>query len=133
MRSALIPAFLAASLFVAAPVAAGVTDAATVTPPLPGITQGLDRSLWCATMASTIARKALASGDRRTLNAIGPFALALSRQVATHFVAARFGKPDIASYFDLYEIEITAVLAGTSPQRYSAEECRAVVAELVVA
>jgi hypothetical protein len=129
MRSAL----LAASLVVAAPVSSGIADSTTVAPPLPGITQGLDRSLWCATMVSTIARNALAAGDHRTLEAIGPVALALSRQVATHFVAAHFGKPDIASYIDLYATEITAVLSGAAPQRYTPDECRAVVAQLVVA
>jgi hypothetical protein len=133
MRSILTVTLLVASLFVAAPVAAQIEPAASISPPLPGLTEGLDRSLWCATMASTIARKALLAGDRQTLEMMGPFALALSRQVATHFVAAHFPKPDIESYIDLYETEITAVLAGTSPQRYGPDECHAIVVQQLVA
>lgn len=130
MRSTRLALLLAASLVIAAPASARVAEQAT--PPLPGISEEADQSLWCATMASQLARSALDQGDQQAFEALAPMAMALSRQVSTMFVVLHVGEPDIAGYLDLYAIEITSVIAGTSPERYAPEQCQGIVAPQVL-
>lgn len=130
MRSTRLALLLAASLVIAAPASARVAEQAT--PPLPGISEEADQSLWCATMASQLARSALDQGDQQAFEALAPMAMALSRQVSTMFVVLHVGEPDIAGYLDLYAIEITSAIAGTSPERYAPEQCQGIVAPQVL-
>ena len=130
MRSTRLALLLAASLVVAAPASNGAAE--PVTPPLPGISETTDQSLWCATMASHLARSALDQGDQQAFEVLAPMALALSRQVSTMFVVLHVGEPDITGYLDLYAIEITSVIAGTSPERYAPEQCQGIVAPQVL-
>lgn len=130
MRSIRLALLLAPSLVMAAPASARAAE--PVMPPLPGISEEADQSLWCATMASQLARSALEQGDQRTFEALAPMAMALSRQVSTMFVVLHVGKPDIAGYLDLYATEITNVIAGTSPERYAPEQCQGIVAPQVL-
>ena len=125
MRSTPVALLLAASLAVATPASARFDEAAA--PPLPGISQEADQSLWCATMASHLAETALNQGDRQAFEALAPMAMALSRQVSTMFVALHVGEPDVRGYLDLYATEISAVIAGTSPERYAPEQCQGIV------
>lgn len=133
MRSTSIPLLLAASLVLAAPASAqlDLPDPADI--PLPGLSEHADQSLWCATMASQLAQSALDAGDQQTFEVLSPLAMQLSRQVSTLFVAMHFDEPDIRSYLDLYSVEINAVLAGTSPERYAPEQCRGIAVPDVVA
>ena len=133
MRSVRFPLLLAATLVLAAPASAQLSAAPTDLGPLPGLSEEIDQSLWCATMASQLAQSALDAGDQQTYEAIAPLGMQLSRQVSTFFVALHFGEPDIATYLDLYSSEITAVLAGTAPERYAPEQCRALVVPDVIA
>lgn len=134
MRSTSIPLLLAASLAVAAPAAAQLTARdATLPGPLPGLSEEIDQSLWCATMAGQLAQTALDAGDQQTFEVLAPLASQLSRQVSTFFVALHFDEPDIRSYLDLYAVEIAAVLAGTAPERYAPEQCRSIAVPDVVA
>jgi hypothetical protein len=134
MRSVRLPLLLAATLVLAAPASAQLNGSALTDPgPLPGLSEEIDQSLWCATMASQLAQSALDAGDQQTYEAIAPLGMQLSRQVSTFFVALHFGEPDIATYLDLYSSEITAVLAGTAPERYAPEQCRALVVPDVIA
>jgi len=133
MRSASIPLLFAASLVLAAPASARLEAPASPDVPLPGLSEQADQSLWCATMASHLAQSALDAGDNETFEALSPLALQLSRQVSTLFVAMRFDEPDIRTYLDLYAAEISAVLAGTSPERYAPEQCRSIAVPDIVA
>jgi len=133
MRSASIPLLLAASLVLAAPASAQLDMPTSPNVPLPGLSEQADQSLWCATMASQLAQTALDAGDQQTFEILSPLAMQLSRQVSTLFVAMHFDEPDIRSYLDLYALEISAVLAGTSPERYAPEQCRGIAAPDVVA
>jgi hypothetical protein len=130
MRSVRLALTLAASLVIAAPASARVAD--PVTPPLPGISEEADQSLWCATMASYLARSALDQGDQQAFEALAPMAMALSKQVSTMFVVLHVGEPDIAGYLDLYSTEISNVIAGTAPERYAPEQCQGIVAPQVL-
>ena len=131
MRSTPLALLLAAGLVTAAPASTPVTEPA-ITPPLPGLSEEADQSLWCATMASQLAQSALDHGDQQTFTALAPLALALSRQVSTLFVVYHLGEPDIRDYLDLYSAEITAVIAGTAPQRYAPEQCQGMVVPQVM-
>ena len=133
MRSASIPLLLAASLVLAAPASAQLDMPTSPNVPLPGLSEQADQSLWCATMASQLAQTALDAGDQQTFEILSPLAMQLSRQVSTLFVALHFDEPDIRSYLDLYALEISAVLAGTSPERYAPEQCRGIAVPDVVA
>lgn len=134
MRSVRLPLLLATTLILAAPASAQLNGSVLTDPgPLPGLSEEIDQSLWCATMASQLAQSALDAGDQQTYEAIAPLGMQLSRQVSTFFVALHFGEPDIATYLDLYSSEITAVLAGTAPERYAPEQCRALVVPDVIA
>jgi len=133
MRSASIPLLLAASLVLAAPASAQLDAPRSPDVPLPGLSEQADQSLWCATMASQLAQSALDAGDQPTFEALAPLAMQLSRQVSTLFVAMHFDEPDIRSYLDLYQGEINAVLAGTSPERYAPEQCQSIAVPEVVA
>ena len=135
MRSTpLATMLLAASLGFAAPAFAQNPEIITPsTEPLPGLSEHVDQSLWCATMASQLAQTALDAGDQQTFEILSPLAMQLSRQVSTFFVALHFDEPDIRSYLDLYSIEISAVLAGTAPERYAPEQCRGIAVPDVVA
>jgi hypothetical protein len=125
MRSITVSLLLAASLVTAAPASARVPDLSNA--PLPGISEEADQSLWCATMASQLAQSALDQGDQQTFDTLAPIAMALSKQVSTLFVVLHVGEPDIRSYLDLYSTEISAVLAGTAPERYAPEQCQGIV------
>lgn len=133
MRSRSIPLLLAASLVLAAPASAQLDSPVLPDAPLPGLSERVDQSLWCATMASQLAQTALDAGDQQTFEILSPLAMQLSRQVSTFFVALHFDEPDIRSYLDLYSIEISAVLAGTAPERYAPEQCRGIAVPDVVA
>ncbi len=133
MRSTTIPLLLAASLVVAVPASAQLAAPLAPDAPLPGLSEQADQSLWCATMASQLAQSALDAGDQQTFDALSPLAMQLSRQVSTFFVALHFDEPDVRSYLDLYSTEISAVLAGTSPERYAPEQCRGIAVPDVVA
>ena len=133
MRSASIPLLLAASLVLAAPASAQLDMPTSPNVPLPGLSEQADQSLWCATMASQLAQTALDAGDQQTFEILSPLAMQLSRQVSTLFVAMHFDEPDIRSYLDLSALEISAVLAGTSPERYAPEQCRGIAVPDVVA
>ena len=133
MRSASIPLLLAASLVLAAPASAQLDAPALPDAPLRGLTEQVDQSLWCATMASQLAQSALDAGDQQTFETLSPIALQLTRQVSTFFVALHFDEPDIRSYLDLYSSEIGAVLAGTAPERYAPEQCSGIAIPDVVA
>lgn len=133
MRSRSIPLLLAASLVLAAPASAQLDSPVLPDAPLPGLSEHVDQSLWCATMASQLAQTALDAGDQQTFEILSPLAMQLSRQVSTFFVALHFDEPDIRSYLDLYSIEISAVLAGTAPERYAPEQCRGIAVPDVVA
>ncbi|HEY0854726.1 MAG TPA: hypothetical protein VGD86_07855 [Devosia sp.] len=133
MRSRSIPLLLAASLVLAAPASAQLDSPVRPDAPLPGLSEHVDQSLWCATMASQLAQTALDAGDQQTFEILSPLAMQLSRQVSTFFVALHFDEPDIRSYLDLYSIEISAVLAGTAPERYAPEQCRGIAVPDVVA
>ena len=130
MRSLRLPLLLAASLALAAPASARVAEPEI--PPLPGLSEETDQSLWCATMASHLARSALDHGDQQAFETLAPLAMALSRQVSTMFVVLHVGEPDIAGYLDLYAAEITSVIAGTAPERYAPEQCQGAVAPQVM-
>ena len=133
MRSTCFTLLLAASLAIAAPASAR-SDLAPADPgPLPGLSEEVDQSLWCATMASQLARTALSAGDQQTYEAIAPLGMQLSRQVSTLFVALHIEEPEVETYLDLYSSEITAVLAGTAPERYAPEQCQAIVVPDLIA
>lgn len=140
MRSARLALVLTASLVLAAPVAAQLSGQpaprvaqAEKLRPLPGLSEKIDQSLWCATMAGQLADSARARGEWQMVEALAPLADALSRQVSTFFVALQFGEPDIETYLDLYAIEVAAVLDGSLPQRYAPGQCRSLVLPQVVA
>ena len=133
MRSTCFTLLLAASLTIAAPASAGPDMAPTDPGPLPGLSEEVDRSLWCATMASRLAQSALSAGDQQTYEAIAPLGMQLSRQVSTFFVALHIEEPEVETYLDLYSSEIAAVLAGTSPERYAPEQCQALVVPHLIA
>jgi hypothetical protein len=130
MRSTALAVLLAAGLISAAPASTTLTEPAI--PPLPGLSEEADQSLWCATMASQLAQSALDHGDQQTFAVLAPLALALSRQVSTLFVVHHLGEPDIRGYLDLYATEINAVIAGTAPQRYAPEQCQGMVVPQVL-
>jgi len=132
MRSRTIPLLLASSLVLAAPASAQLDTASVTETPLPGLSEHVDQSLWCATMASQLAQTALDAGDRQTFEILSPLAMQLSRQVSTIFIALHLEEPDIRSYLDLYSTEINAVLAGTSPERYAPEQCRGIAVPDIV-
>jgi hypothetical protein len=127
MRSTRLSLLLAASLVIAAPALAQPGLAPADPGPLPGLSEEVDQSLWCATMASQLAQSALSAGDQQTYEAIAPLGMQLSRQVSTFFVALHIEQPEVETYLDLYSSEITAVLAGTAPERYAPEQCQALV------
>ncbi len=133
MRSRSIPLLLAASLVLAAPASAQLDSPVRPDAPLPGLSEQADQSLWCATMASQLAQTALDAGDHETFQMLAPLASQLSRQVSTFFVVLHFEEPDIRSYLDLYSSEITAVLAGTAPERYAPEQCKGIAVPDVIA
>ena len=130
MRSTPLALLLAAGLVSAAPASTPLAEPAIT--PLPGLSEEADQSLWCATMASQLAQSALDHGDQQTFTTLAPLALALSRQVSTLFVVHHLGEPDIRGYLDLYSAEITAVIAGTAPQRYAPEQCQSMVVPQVM-
>ena len=133
MRSTCFTLLLAAGLAIAAPASARPDLAVADPGPLPGLSEEVDQSLWCATMASQLAQSALSAGDRQTYEAIAPLGMQLSRQVSTFFVALHIEEPEVETYLDLYSSEIAAVLAGTSPERYAPEQCQALVVPDLIA
>ena len=111
MRSTPLALLTAASLCVAAPASAQNPDILSPSnQPLPGLSEEADQQLWCAVMASQLAQVAL----------------------QTTFVVLHFGEPDIRSYLDLYTVEISAVIAGTAPERYAPEQCKGIVPAMVM-
>lgn len=134
MRSTpLATMLLAASLGFAAPAFAQNPEIITPsTEPLPGLSEEADQQLWCAVMASQLAQVALQSGDQQTFEVLAPMAMALSKQISTTFVVLHFGEPDIQSFLDLYTTEVSAVIAGTAPERYAPEQCNGIVPAMVM-
>ena len=133
MRSTPLALLTAAGLCFAAPTLAGNLDITTPSSaPLPGLSEEADQQLWCALMASQLAQVALQNGDQQTFQILAPMAMALSKQISTTFVVLHFGEPDIQSYLDLYTVEISAVIAGTAPERYAPEQCKGIVPSMVM-
>ncbi|HEY9011170.1 MAG TPA: hypothetical protein VIN06_09135 [Devosia sp.] len=133
MRSTPLALLTAAGLCFAAPALAQNPDFTSPSnQPLPGLSEEADQQLWCAVMASQLAQVALQNGDQQTFQVLAPMAMALSKQISTTFVVLHVGEPDIRSYLDLYTIEISNVIAGTAPERYAPEQCKGIVAAMVM-